>query len=211
MALGFTTSNRDFLPIIKYDARAGKFFKITRTQGEDGKWTTTQDEIASPIVAMNIADVEVGWLSFASGAPNFHMSHNRDGMPPRPSEDHKEAFRVLIKMSEKEGGEVRHFSHSAQCVLIAFDQLHDLFLEAPESKDMSKCPVIGVNRTEAIKGSQGSTNYAPVFQIVKWIDRPAEFDDHPVQGVPKGDAAAAAWESKASEAAAPVDDEDVPF
>ena len=87
MALGFNTttaSSGDILPIVKWDAKAGDFIQQDRTQGADGVWVKDEKELALPIsFAMDLAEIEVGWLSFASGAPDFQMVKASDGqMPP---------------------------------------------------------------------------------------------------------------------------------
>jgi hypothetical protein len=180
MALGFNTttaSSGDILPIVKWDAKAGDFIQQDRTQGADGVWVKDEKELALPIsFAMDLGEIEVGWLSFASGAPDFQMVKASDGqMPAKPSEDHKQAFRVRI--ASRELG-LREFSHSAKTVLRAMDDLHNQY-EAQASANPGKVPVVTVHAAETIKinSPQGELRFkVPQWSITEWIDRPAMFD-----------------------------------
>jgi hypothetical protein len=180
MALGFNTttaSSGDILPIVKWDAKGGDFIQQDRMQGADGVWVKDEKELALPQkFAMDLGEIEVGWLSFASGAPDFQMVKATDGqMPAKPSEDHKQAFRVRI--ASRELG-LREFSHSAKTVLRQMDALHNEY-EAQAAANPGKVPVITVHAAETIKinSPQGELRFkVPQWSITEWIDRPAMFD-----------------------------------
>ena len=125
---------------------------------------------------MDMGEIEVGWLSFASGAPDFQMVKASDGqMPAKPSEDHKQAFRVRI--ASRELG-LREFSHSAKTVLRQMDALHNEY-EAQAAANPGKVPVVTVHAAETIKinSPQGELRFkVPQWSITEWIDRPAMFD-----------------------------------
>ena len=75
MALGFsntgTSGGGDFLPIVKYDARAGRFFRVDREEG-----TSTPVDITRTFKAVfDFENVETGWIAFVAGsAPDFQMT-----------------------------------------------------------------------------------------------------------------------------------------
>jgi len=180
MALGFSTESRgsgDILPIVKFDAKGGDWIAQDRVQGADGTWGKQENELATPFkFVADMAAMQVGYLSFASGAPDFHMVNIGEPMPAKPSDEHKQAvrFRVLI---QGEAGP-REFSHSAKTVLRVIDALHDEF-EAERHANAGKVPVIeaGTPETVKVQSPQGELRFkAPKLTIVGWTDRPAAID-----------------------------------
>lgn len=185
MALPMTQTG-DFTPIIKYDSRAGRFYRMDRHQDVQGKYSSTPVEIKFQ-AAMDFTALEVGWIAFKLGVPTFSLvpfSQSGSKLPPKPFDDDREAsekfragFRVPVLIDIDGTKEVRRFSHSAGGVYKAFSTLHDAYLASPEAVDAGKAPVVVVVKTEAIKSiKNGSINHYPVFSIVKWVDRPFEFD-----------------------------------
>jgi len=179
MALGFnleTKSSGDILPIVKWDAKAGDFIKQDRYQAGDGTWQKDEAEIGLPVqVGMDLENIEIGWLSFAAGAPDFQMVKAGEPLPARPSEDHKQAFRVRIGSNDLG---LREFSHSAKTVLRQMDALHNEY-EAQAAANPGKVPVVTVHAAETIKinSPQGELRFkVPQWSITEWIDRPAMMD-----------------------------------
>jgi len=175
MALGFNTESTgggDILPIVKYDAKAGDMIRVDRTQDASGQWGKDEDEITLPVkFAMDMEDLQVGWLSFASGAPDFRMVKVGEPMPAKPEGDFKNAFRVRI--ASKELG-LREFSHSAKCVLRSMDELHNQYM-AEKGNNPGKTPVVEVSGTTPVKVNtpQGELRFkAPAWSIVAWVDKP---------------------------------------
>ena len=101
MALGFSTqatgSSGDILPIVKWDAKGGDLIRQDRTQGADGMWVKDESEVALPVkFIMDLERIEVGFLSFASGAPDFRVAkigEPRPECPPDLGADGKPAFK----------------------------------------------------------------------------------------------------------------------
>ena len=179
MALGFnleSKSSGDILPIVKWDAKAGDFIKQDRYQAGDGTWQKDEAEIGLPVqVGMDLENIEIGWLSFAAGAPDFQMVKAGEPLPARPSEDHKQAFRVRIGSNDLG---LREFSHSAKTVLRQMDALHNEY-EAQAAANPGKVPVVTVHAAETIKinSPQGELRFkVPQWSITEWIDRPAMMD-----------------------------------
>lgn len=179
MALGFNTESKssgDIIPIVKYDAKGGDFIAQDRVQSASGEWEKEERELALPCkFAADMAEMEVGWLSFQSGAPDFRMVKVGEAMPQKPEGDFKNAFRMRI--ASKELG-LREFSHSAKTVLRAMDTLHNQY-EAEKANNAGKIPVIEVTGTETIKinSPQGELRFkVPQWNISGWVEKPEMFN-----------------------------------
>lgn len=179
MALGFNTEGRssgDILPIVKFDAKSGDFIARKREQGSDGIWENIEEEVALPFKAIfDFDNIEVGWLSFSSGAPDFHMVKYGERLPAQPSPEHKQAFRIRI-YSKALG--LREFSHSSKTMLRAIDALHNQFVTDKPANPF-KVPVVEVSGLETVKvnSPQGELRFkAPKWSIVSWATAPREMN-----------------------------------
>lgn len=181
MAIGFTPGNgsADFLPILKYDARAGRTFRVDRADG-----MSIPTEVTFKAV-VDMENVEVGWMHFMAGAaPDMRLYPLGGVWGDQPSPQHKRGLRVLVKLSKDTGGDVRELASSSASFLRAFDALHDAYL-AGAAANLGKLPVVVITKTVPVtsKGSgQSSTNYEPVFAITAWVDRPADLKASPRGG-----------------------------
>ena len=201
MALGFNTESKssgDIIPIVKFDAKSGDLIAQDRVQTASGEWDKEQREMALPCkFAADMAEMEVGWLSFQSGAPDFRMVKVGEPMPPKPEGDFKNAFRVRI--ASKELG-LREFSHSAKTVIRAMDTLHNQY-EAEKGNNPGKIPVVEISGTETVKINtpQGELRFkVPQWSISGWTDKPEMFNK-----------TASAPEPVAAEPAPAVSDDDL--
>lgn len=180
MALGLQTETNggDFLDRIQYDAKAGRFFRIDRSQDAGGNWISNQTEIPLPTkLAMDIEEIEVGWMKFAGGV-DFKMAVFGQPMPPDPGvvgSDgkplYKQGFRVRVYT--KDMG-VRHWNHSAKCVIGNMDALHSQYL-AERDQHPGEVPIVVIAKTVPVttgSGERKSTNYAPLMTIDRWIPLP---------------------------------------
>lgn len=179
MALGMSTEGGggDFADILKYDARAGRMFRVDRTQGASG-WETNNVEITNGFAAVfDFENIQVGWALFAAGiAPQFSMVPLGQPFPAKPSDQHKQGFKMMVKLGAKCGDDVREFSSCAAAVRKSVDALHDAYL-AGVGANPGKLPVVAMTGSTPIVSTgkgQSSTNYAPTFEIVKWVPRPPE-------------------------------------
>jgi hypothetical protein len=180
MALGLQTESSgggDFLPIVKYDGRAGRFFRRDRENMEN-----TDVDITSKFKAVfDMENIEVGFVRFVPGAaPDFVLVPLGAPLPAKPSDDHKQCFRILVKLGNDCGGDVRELSSSAKVAIKGLDALHEAYLTG-EKKNPGKLPVVVLKDTVAIttEGKQKSTNYQPVFEIVSWAPRPKDLIAQP--------------------------------
>lgn len=181
MALGLVTESNgggDFTPVVKFDARAGRMFRVDREQDSGGQWSTNNVEITNGFTAiMDLENIEVGWCLFAAGvAPQLSLVKLGQPLPQRPSDQHKQGFRMLMKLGKSSGGDVREIAATSKAVLGAVDELHNAY-EAGKAANPGKLPVVALTGSKPIVSTgkgQTSTNYAPIFEIQKWVDRPAD-------------------------------------
>lgn len=185
MGLGLPSGGGDGAnrtPIIKYDARAGRIFRIDRSNAS-GQWETDQVEITNGFQAIfDLENIETGWLHFpAGGAPSIQTAKVGTVLPPRPTDQHKAGFKILMKLGKSSGGDLREMAANAQVSIKAMDALYDAYL-AEAGAHAGQLPVVTLEKTTPVVSSgkdaagkpQSSTNYQPVWQIVKWVDRPEE-------------------------------------
>lgn len=173
MSLGFTPQG-DFNDFIKYDARSGRFSRVDQKEPTD----ITQGFSA----LFDLAQIDVGWVMFAANsAPEFTVSRVGQELPARPTDKHKRGFRMKVKLAQAIGGDCREFSSAAGCVIAAIDDLHSAYESAPEAAK-GMLPLVTLTGSTPVKTNtpQGSTtNYRPIFSIVRWLPRPA---DMPIDG-----------------------------
>jgi hypothetical protein len=195
MALGFSAqssgSNGDILPIIKWDTKAGDMIRQDRRQESDGVWVKDEAEIAFPVqFIMDMENIEIGYLSFASGAPDFRVAKigaARPECPPDIGPDGKPAFKdcFRVRLYNKDFG-LREFSHTAKTVMRPMDVLHDQY-ESEKANNPNKVPVVEVSGSEVVKIAtpQGELRFKPpVMRITQWVDRPAAMDGNQTPSVP---------------------------
>jgi hypothetical protein len=183
MALGLVSGGGggEIRPYVKYDAKAGRMFRIDRVQGADGMYQTDQQEITN--VAQFVADlanIRVGWINYtAQGPVRKLVVLGKEPVPARPDDKNsegkfafKQGFELDILLNkESGGGPSRILGSAAGCVIDAMDELHDAYTAAPESK-VGKLPIVKIAGVSPVKSGQ-STNYKPQFSIAGWVDRPA--------------------------------------
>jgi hypothetical protein len=139
---------------------------------------------------MDFENIEVGFIHFPAGAaPEFRVAPIGQPMPEKPNANFKQGIRMMLKLGKDCGGDVREISSTAKAMLGAFDTCHTEYL-AGVKDNAGKLPVVSLETTIPIV-TQGrdpsgqavkTTNYAPVFKIVSWVDRPADLVFSPKNG-----------------------------
>lgn len=193
MALGLNTESGsgNFVPWLKWDARSGRWFRKNPEQG--GSDIDITNNFAAIV---DMANIEVGWLAFtAGGAPSFMMHKLSDGggLPPRPSEDHRQGFRVRVWLSKECGGGEHEVAGTAKALLQAIDKLHDAYL-AGLATNAGKLPVVQMAGAIAIETEtpKGRTrNFSPDLKVASWAPWPKKADEAPAAPAPAAIAAAA--------------------
>jgi len=209
MSLGLNTgsSGGDFLPIVTWDARAGRFFRVDREQSSEGGWSSNKIDITNdkPSFLADFGSIEVGFLAFTPTGPSFELVPLGHAMPAKPTPDHKHGMRLKL-FSPKSFGGAREFAASAKSVLGAIDNLHSEFEAAPEAA-AGKLPIVQIDGSTSIttKGPSGNvTSYAPILKITGWADRPAELGERTVPAPTGGARTAAPPKASAPSAAVHV-------
>lgn len=182
MALGLNlngSGSGDIIPYVKYDSRAGRVSRSDRKQGPDGSFFSELVDITSNFKAVfDMENIEVGYFMFAAGsAPQCVVAPIGAPMPARPTgEGWKQGVRVMVKLHQSCGGDVREMSSNATSFLRGFNILHDAY-EAAKQANAGKLPVVSLISTQPVTSGQGakkSTNYQPHFEITGWVTRPAD-------------------------------------
>ena len=182
---GFSTApsegGGDFLGVCKYDARSGRMFRVDRIDTGNG-FVNEQVDITRTFKAqIDLENVETGWILFAAGiAPHFQLVPLGSAMPSRPTPDHKNGIRFLVKLGKDCGGDVREVAGTSKAFLSGVEKLFDEY-EAGRAANPGKLPVVEMPDTLAVKSGQ-STNYQPVFKIVAWAARGPDFKYTPRGG-----------------------------
>ena len=172
-------SGGDFLPICKYDARAGRVFRMDREDGVN----TPHDITRNFKAVFDMENIEVGWINFPVGAaPDFQLVPLGEEVPPvGPTPGHRQGCRIVIKLGAEVGGDCREMASTAGAYLDGFNALHDAYLEGVK-KNPGKLPVVTLLETIAVESGSGakkSTNYQPQFEIVSWVARPKDLKASP--------------------------------
>ena len=192
MALGFTFGGDggDIIPIIKFDARAGRMFRRDRVNGENDQTDITSDFKA----IFDFENVETGTINFDTGsAPDFAVVRYGERIPAPPTDKHRPGVRILVKLGKDSGGDIRELASTAKVFLSGIDRLHNDYL-AGVKNNAGKLPIVALTSSLPIttgEGARKSTNYSPVFEIVGWATRPTDLTYIPRSGSAGGEDAPA--------------------
>jgi hypothetical protein len=165
----------DSAPIVKYNAKA-RLWKV--------------DDVSLNAInfIVDMDNAEAGWSRFVeNSAPDFRMVPVSDLIAGKPfpeapdvrDEDgkllYRKGFRVHVKLGDKLAAgkaSVREFASNSYVTKLGFDKLFDAW-EAERGANIDKVPVVSCKGYEEVEGQFGS-NFSPIFQITRWIDRPAD-------------------------------------
>src|SRR6187455_3164852 len=178
---GFSTEpsqGGDFIPIIKYDARAGRFFRMDRSDTGNGFENTPVDITNVIKFIVDFDNVEVGWIDFQPGsAPSFALVPMGSKLPDRPTPRHKNGVRFMVKLAKEctgpDGKSIREVAGTSKAFLSGIENIY-LEYQKDKAKNPGKLPVLMLEKTVPIKtgsGEKSSTNYHPVFAIAGWVPR----------------------------------------
>lgn len=182
-----------FLARVQYDARSGFFTNVDRVQTDAGWSDRPGEPYRGLTAAMDFGSMECGFIKFAS-PPAFVLVPfigDNTPYPPQPQEMTEAkagekprkaflpGFRVKLLGKAFSTPEPRYFAHTAKGVLATMEELYAAFAAAPEAA-RGLIPVVNHASTKTIEtsGPRGTTkNYAPVWSIVSWVERPAAFGE----------------------------------
>lgn len=196
---GFSTEpsngGGDFTPIVKYDARAGRIFRVDRLDTGNGFENNPVDITSNFKAVFDFENVEVGWIDFPVGsAPSFALVRMGQQLPERPSAKHKNGIRMLLKLAKGCGGDkpVREIAGTSKAFLSGIEAVYTMYLAGKDAA-AGRLPVVVLVSTTPVSSGSGdrkSTNYHPVFQIVDWVERPDDLGKLPADPAPKGNSTA---------------------
>lgn len=184
MAFGIQTEasgGGNFTPVVKINAKQGRVWRVDRSQGTDGGWITDEVDITSDFQFVpDFENIEIGWMHFAAGqAPDLRMVRIGESLPAKPSENHKQGFRLNLKLGKACGGDLRELAATAKTISGPFDKLHDLYLSEKKAHG-DELPVVrmtGMKKVDTKTQHGTNTNFEPVFEIVSWIGREKAFGE----------------------------------
>ena len=127
LAFRLDSDGGDFLPILKYDARAGRFsgWTVPTTAGfVNTPWTSPTTSRRRSISTTS----KSGWALFMPNqAPSFALVPMGEQLPPRPSPEHKNGVGFLVKLhncSAGDGKDVREVMGTSKAFLTGVEALY---------------------------------------------------------------------------------------
>jgi hypothetical protein len=180
-----TSQGGDFLPILKYDARAGRFFRVDRIDTGSGFVGESADITAQFKAVVDFDNVECGWIDFQPGsAPSFALVPMGSKLPDRPTPRHKNGVRFMVKLAKEctgpDGKAIREVAGTSKAFLSGIEAAYVEYQKF-KGQNPGKLPVLTLVKTMPIKtgsGEKSSTNYHPVFAIAGWVPR-GDLTPHP--------------------------------
>lgn len=179
MPLNLTINDGEFVPYLKYNAKAGRFY--AKAEGVTG-----EIEIINPMLAFDMSRIKTGWLFYSEGSgPEKVWDASPDIAAPRPAgpKKFKRGFEVMVIGNGKIPGTqerlgLREFSSTATNVITSMLRMFADY-EAGLAENRGKVPVYACTGVVPITGSYG-VNYEPTFQLRQWVERSKvpEFDAH---------------------------------
>lgn len=179
MPLNLTINDGEFVPYLKYNAKAGRFY--AKAEGITG-----EIEIINPLLAFDMSRIKTGWLFYSEGSgPEKVWDASPDVAAPRPAgpKKFKRGFEVMVIGNGKIPGTqerlgLREFSSTATNVITSMLRMFADY-EAGLAANRGMVPVYACTGVVPITGSYG-VNYEPTFQLRQWVERSKvpEFDAH---------------------------------
>jgi hypothetical protein len=160
---GFSTepaAGGDFTPIVKYDARSGRFFRMDRVDNGNGYVSESVDITSNFKAIVDFENIETGWIDFPAGAaPNFVLVPIGSPLPNKPGERHKNGIRFMLKLSKECGGSkpIREIAGTSKVCLSGIEAVYKEY-EAQKAANPVKLPVIVLEKTTPIKSGVGGKN-----------------------------------------------------
>lgn len=163
----------DFNPILKYDARSGRF----RVRMDDKE----EVDIAEPRLAIDFVSIRTGWICYPQGqAPQrvWDVNGIRQAKPgPIGLVEFKEGFEVNVyggdairELSGQKLG-LREWGSTANACKAGVLNAHAQY-QSGLAANPGAVPVFRMTGVKTIKTKNG-TNYEPIFVLDKWVPRSA--------------------------------------
>jgi hypothetical protein len=161
-----------FRPIIKYNAKAGRIFRMDRKQDAHGQWYSDEVDITQGFEAIfDFSSLEAGYARFSQTGPDWIVAKFpfEGPAPVRPDEKdengrhtYKPAFRMTVILSD---GDEREFGSNASIVVSVMAELYTKW--APSAAE--GLPAVSLVGVKADKAAHG--NFRPTFEIIDTVPR----------------------------------------
>lgn len=160
--LGTTSGS---LPFVKFNAKTGTW----SARLADGVTKT----IGTPTFLAAFEEIRTGAALVKEGqAPIWVFDVDLKQQSASPSAEYKRGFALPVFSREHFGG-LSEFSSTSIYVGNAIKEFYAEW-EAKQLNHLGKVPVVACTSTSLMKDRHG-TNHKPIFTLLKWIDRPADF------------------------------------
>ncbi|MGY3341959.1 hypothetical protein ACVWZ4_004337 [Bradyrhizobium sp. USDA 4472] len=177
---GFSTApsnGGDFTPIVKYDARAGRIYRLDRVESANGFESRAVEITAHFKAIIDLENGETGWISLTPGsAPDFRLVPIGNELPEKPSANHKHGVRFMLKLSKESAGgsvAIRELTGTSKAFTSGMEELYTAY-KAEKAANPGKLPVVVLDHVTTVRsgsGAKSSTNFHPTFRIVGWTAR----------------------------------------
>jgi hypothetical protein len=153
----------------------------------------------------DLANIQVGWMNFPKGAaPEMALKPVGEDIGSRPSEDHREGLRLIVKIIDDPAGP-REMLSTSLALWRGINELHNEYLAGVDA-NVGKLRVVILADTREVR-SQDNVNFEPIFEVINWVPQPA---DLPVDGIAVAAPAKSAKPQKRGNARDDMDDT-IPF
>lgn len=171
--------------IVRIDATAGIFAKHDWDYVAREKVVTDLTD-QRPVFVGDFGQLDTGYVHFAADGPKYVMAPAEyRPLPDQPEERnaqgqflYRPGFRIKLHGKVLDG--TRELSSTAICVCQVIERLYyEQYWPAPEAA-AGKQPIVRLDGMSPIAGGRGpqqKMRYAPVFTIIGWTDRRAEWGE----------------------------------
>ena len=218
MALTGLSTQTEFLPTVRFNAREGIFSRVDRVMDSAGNYSNELTDITAALseqgVLIDVANIEIGWIKFEGGV-DITTQHHSLGLPgSRPSDWHKEGVKLELWLPQDiaEGAPLREWTHTSKAVINSVNDLHTAWekaVAADYDPDDSQVPHVTVG-IEAVKTKHG-TFRKPVLTLKGFVARPIDWTIKPVVPATAPQMADAGAFGSAAPPASDAKDDDLPF
>ena len=217
MALTGLSTQTEFLPTVRFNAREGIFSCADRVMDSAGNYSNELTDITAALseqgVLIDVANIEIGWIKFEGGV-DITTQHHSLGLPgSQPSALHKEGVKLEIWLPTDiaEGAPLREWTHTSKAVINSVNDLHTAWeaAVAADNIDDSQVPHVTV-AIEPYQTKQG-TYKKPVLTLKQFVPRPIDWTIKPVVPATAPQMADAGAFGSAAPPASDAKDDDLPF
>lgn len=147
-------------------------------------------------VVLDIEKMKTGWQKsdgVVGVAPEWQWNASIARMEPQPGDDYKKGFSIRCAIGQ---GKTASWEQAGAAVWGAFTAL----VPALQQQPAGKLPLVRLTGTKLQHFKRGST-VEPIFEVVKWVDRPDCLKESAAAGVDTGEPEQPAQQAAPAQAA----------